>query len=51
MSNLSLEEQLAKMVEELNNDVANGVDIDDLASHVIQSPAVFNIQTAGRWRH
>jgi hypothetical protein len=46
MSDLTLEDQLAEMVEELNNDVANGVDIDNLASHVIQSPAVFNIRTA-----
>lgn len=47
MSEPSLEDQLAEMVEELNNDVANGVDIEDLSNHVIQSPAVFNIRTEG----
>jgi hypothetical protein len=47
MSEPSLEDQLAEMVEELNNDVANGLDIEDLSNHVIQSPAVFNIQTEG----
>jgi hypothetical protein len=37
------EDQLAEMRSSLERDIENGVDIDDLASHVIQAPAVFNI--------
>jgi hypothetical protein len=42
-----LEEQLAEMATALESDIENSVDIlDDLASHVIQAPSVFNIRSA-----
>lgn len=44
MTVADFEDQLAEMTTSLERDIENGVDIDDLASHVIQAPAIFNIR-------
>jgi hypothetical protein len=46
---VNLEDELAKMVQELNSDVANGVDIDNLASHVIIYPCKLGFGKSGQF--
>jgi hypothetical protein len=44
MADDTLESDLLDMVQELNKEIEDGVDMEDLANHVIQAQSIHNVE-------
>jgi hypothetical protein len=43
MSDITFDQDIAQMVQDLENNVADNLHVKELSNHVIQAPSVFNI--------